>query len=328
MPTPKLSPEATIWTDARHAPLAGELMNLMGSAIKPIGIGGPPVAEVNQLAKELDCPPHDDLRKLLVDRPAAYLLMTSLEGVTPDDLFSVCDQGTTVLTLEPIASNLQGLSASLKLNSGSTGRILTAPVFAQSPGFLSAADPYELLGDRRAIRFSSDGRPEHGSLFARLFDTWMTVLNFALLPESIDASLVGPLTEPTDDLRLLAGTLLAHARMPSAVAALLEVSDTSAQTGRELRVQGDGASLRITESAYTLHGPGGDLLDQAQDSGPAGFADMLAAQWRRLLDQPYPAGSALHAQTQADAMACCLASLLSIRTGQPESPGKLLEINR
>ncbi len=330
MPKRNLSPEVTLWTDARHAPLAGELMNLMGSALKPIGVGGPPVAVVGQLAKELGCEPHDDLRKLLVDRPASYLLMTSLEGVTHDDLHAVTDQGTAVLTLEPIASDLQGVSASLKLGTGSggTGHILPAPAFGQSPGFLSTADPYELLGDRRTVRFTSDGRPEHGSLFARLFDAWLTVLGFTLMPETIDASLVGPLSEPPDELRMLAGSLLAHARMPGASAALLEVTDTAGQTGRVLRVQGDSASLRITDSAYTLHAPNGDLLDEASDSGPAGFVDMLAAQWRRLLDRPNPAGATVHAQSQADAMACCLACLLSIRTGQPESPGKLLEMNR
>ena len=330
MPKPKLSPEATIWTDARHAPLAGELMNLMGSAIKPIGVGGPPVKEVSGLAKSLDCQPQDDLRKLLVDRPAAYLLMTTLEGVTPDDLYSVTEQGTVVLTLEPIACDLQGLSAAKKLGSGSgsAGRILTVPMFSQSPGFLGAADPYELLGDRRTVRFTGEGRPEHGSLFARLMDAWLTVLSFALLPETIDASLVGPPSERPDDPRLLTGSLLAHARMPGENAALVEVTDTAGQTGRELRVQAHSASLRITDTAYTLRGPGGDLLDEAEESGPGSFVDMLAYQWRRLLDRPNSASSASHTQQQADAMACCLACRLSIRTGQPESPGKLLEMNR
>ncbi len=330
MPKHELSPEVTIWTDARHAPLAGEVMNLMGSALKPIGVGGPPVTEVNQLAKDLSCQPHDDLRKLLVDRPAAYLLMNSLGGVTPDDLHAVTDQGTTVLTLEPIASDLQGLSTSLKLGTttGAPGRILSAPTFGQSPGFLSAADPYELLGDRRAIRFTSDGQPGHGSLFARLFDAWLTVLSFTLMPETIDASLVGPLVEPPEDLRALTGSLLAHARMPGENAALLEVTDTAGRTGRVLRVHGDLASLSIKDSAYTLRGPDGKILDQTDDSGPDGFVDMLAAQWRRLLDQPNSAVQPAHAQPQADAMACCLACLLSIRTGQPESPVKLLEMNR
>jgi hypothetical protein len=332
MPKPNLSPEVTIWTDARHAPLVGELMNLMGSALKPIGIGGPPAAQVSSLAKELGYEPHDDLRKLLVDRPAAYLLMASLEAVTPDDLYAITDQGTTALTLEPIASDLQGLSASLKLGSGAGsgvgGRIIQAPTFGQTPGFLSSADPYELLGDRRAIRFTSDGLPGHGSLFARLLDAWMTVLSFTLTPESIDASLVGTHNDPPEDLRSLTGTLLAHARLPGSNAVLLEVSDTAVRTARELRVQGDSASLRITDSAYSLTGPDAKVLDETDTAGPSGFVDMLAYQWRRLLDQPHPAGTTQFAQQQAEAMACCLACQLSIRTGQPESPGKLLEMNR
>lgn len=329
-----LSPEVTLWTDARHAPLAGEVMNLLGSAVKPIGVGGPPVAEVNQLAKDLGCDKHDDLRKMCVDRPAAYLLLATHEGVTPEDLHALAGQGTTVLTLEPIASDLQGLSQSEQLNppagSPMAGRIVLAPVFSQSPGFLGAADPNELLGDRRMVCYTSDGRPEHASLFARLFDGWQTVLNFTLLPETVDASLVGPLDETPETLVQLTGSLAAHARIPGGGAALLEASDCAATTtARYLHVRGNVASLDITDTSYTLHNASGEILDQFIDYGAMyNFADMLAHQWRRLLDNPTAARSAPHDPQRAEAMACCLACLLSIRTGQPESPGKLLQMNR
>jgi len=325
-----LSPEITIWTDAQKAPLCGSVMNLMASALKPIGIGGPAAAQVSQLANELNCPPHDDLRKMLVDRPAAYLLLASLDSVTPDDLSAVTSQGTTVLTIEPIAGDLQGLTAEQKLVSrqDAAGRIVQAPTFDQSPGFLSAADPNDLLGDRRAIRFTSDGQPGHGSLFARLLDAWLTVLNYTLIPESIDASLVSQSPDVPDELRLLEGTVQAHARIAGSSTVLLEVTDRATDTHRQLRVQGDEASLNITDSAYTLTGPDNRVLDEAQATGPAGFVDMLAAQWRRLLDRPLPTTTPMQANQRAQAMACCLACLLSIRTGQPESPGKLLEMNR
>lgn len=332
MSNPSLSPEITVWTDARHATLVAELMNLMGSALKPIGVGGPPVAEVSRLARELACDTHDDLRKLCIDHPAAYLLLASHQGVTPEDLHALAEQGTTVLTLEPIASDLQGLAASDALGAMAgepQGRIVLVPAFNQSPGYLAAADPNELLGDRRLVSFTSDGRPGHGSLFARLFDAWLTVLGYTLLPEVIDASLVGPLEEAPDSLPALTGSLAIHARMPGSNAALLEVSDTAALTRRILRVQGDAASLRITDSAYTLRNPAGEVLDQTDPpNAPAGFTDMLAHQWRRLLDSPAVSRGLLHQQQRADAMACCLACLLSIRTSQPESPGKLLQMNR
>jgi len=333
-----LSPEVTIWSDPQHAPLAGELMNLMGSALKPIGVGGARASQVNQLANELDCERHDDLRKLLVDRPASYLLMTSLQGVTQDDLRAAVDQGTTVLTLEPIAADLQALSASTQAGTpvGDVGRILQVPAFNQSPGFLSAADPRELLGDRRAVTLTSAGRPEHGSLFARLLDAWQTIMSFTLMPETIDASLVGPLTGPPDDLREMTGGLCAHARVPGSCAALLYVSDAAGQTGRELAVRGDVGVLEVSDTAYSLTNPDGESMDQADDPAQAlatggtggGFADLLAFQWRKLLDRPGFTGQAPQSQAQTEALACCLACLLSIRTGQPESPDKLLTINR
>ncbi len=334
MPKSSLSPEVTLWTDERHTPLAGELMNLMGSALKPIGVGGPPVASVSQLAKDLNSDIYDDLRKMCIDRPSAYLLLASHTGVTPDHLHALADQGTMVLTLEPIASDLQGLAVSDALGgvtgvqgADMPGRIVQTPSFVQSPGYLAAADPNDLLGDRRLVSFTSEGQPGHGSLFTRLYDAWLTVLGYALLPETIDASLVGPLDEAPDTLTELTGSLAIHARMPGTQSALLEVSDSAAVTGRVLRVQGDGASLRITDTAYTLHNPAGEVQDQSGGGGiPSGFADMLAHQWRRLLDSPAGARLGMHAQQRRDAMACCLTCLLSIRTGQPESPGKILEM--
>jgi hypothetical protein len=335
--TPRsLSPEVTIWSDARHAPLAGELMNLMGSALKPIGVGGARTAEVNQLANDLDCERHDDLRKLLVDRPASFLLLTSLQGVTPSDLDTAAGQGTTVLTLEPIAEDLQSLSHWPQSGAAvsDTGRALLVPAFSHSPGFLNAAEPNELLGDRRTVTLSSAGRPEHGSLFARLLDAWQTVLGFTLIPETIDASLVGPLTEPPEGLREMTGGLSAHARVSGSCAALVYVSDTAGETDRALAVRGDLGVLKITDTTYSLTNPDGGLMDgeegeaRASSTVGGGFADLLAFQWRKLLNRSGFTGPSPQGQLQTEALACCLACLLSVRTGQPESPGKILQINR
>ncbi len=330
MASKRLAPEVTTWTDALHAPLVADVMNLMGSAVKPIGVGGPPVAEVSDLARNLNCDSFDDLRKMCIDRPAAYLLLTSHQGVTPEDLHVLADQHTVVLTLEPIATDLQGLYAADSLGSSeANGPIVQVPVFSHSPGYLATADPSELLGDKRLVNFISEGRPEHGSLFARLYDAWLTVLGYTLMPEVIDASLVGPLEKAPESLNKLTGGMAIHARMPDSQAALLQVSDNAAITRRILRVQGDIASLRVTDTAYSLHNPDGEALDQSTtDNIPAGFTDMLAHQWRRLLDSPALARPVATPQTRTNAMACCLACLLSIRTGQPESPGKILHMSR
>lgn len=326
-----LSPEVTIWTDALHAPSAGQLMRLMGSALKPIGVGGPPVSEVSRLGKELGCEVYDDLRKMSIDRPASYLLLATLERVLPEHLHALAEQDTLVLSLEPVASDLQGLSASDALGAkgaegvGAGVRIIQVPSFSQCPGYLSAADPGDLLGDRRLVSMVSLGQADQGSLFARLFDAWQTVLGYTLLPEMVDASLIGPLEEAPATLVELTGALAVHARLAGTQSVLLHVSDIAPDARRELTVQGDGATLRINDAGYTLHKPTGEVLDEADGSGtPGQFIDLLAHQWRRLLDSPtLPRPST---KRQTDAMACCLACLLSIRTGQPESPGKVLQM--
>ncbi|GAB4188807.1 MAG: hypothetical protein Kow00105_03400 [Phycisphaeraceae bacterium] len=306
-------------------------MNLMGSSVKPIAVGGTPAAEVDQLARSLGCDRYDDHRKMSIDRPAAYLLLLNRGELTLQDFEVFASQGTTVLTLDPMASDLQELSAlsQLSTDTGEPGRFVHIPLFSQSPGYLATADPTELLGDRRLVNFISDGRPAHGSLFARLFDAWLAVLSFTLMPEMIDASLVGPTDDTPDDLRELTGILAAHARVSDAQSALIEVSDTAAHTARSLRVHGDSATLLVCDTSYKLLKADGETLDDmAGKDQPDGFADLLAFQWRRILDQPAVIRPAVPNERLAEALACCLACHLSIRTGQPESPAKLLQLNR
>ena len=329
-----LSPEATLWSDAGHAPLAEELMNLMGSSLKPIAVGGSSTTEVNDLAKSLGCERYDDLRKMLVDRPASFLLLTSLEGVTQADLDTATNQDTVILTLEPIADDLQTLARQPKAPGSNSehSRGLLIPAFTQSPGFLQAAEPNELLGDQKTLTFSSVGKPMHGSLFARLLDAWQTVLGFTLMPETIDASLVGPLTEPPQGLREMTGSLSAHARVSGACSALLYVSDHAGLSQRELMVSGEQGTLRVNDTGYSLINPAGEPIDEPSENTESpqtgGFTDLLAFQWRKLLDRTGFVGPTPSGQVQTEALACCLACLLSVRTGQPESPGKVLQMNR
>lgn len=315
-----------MWTSPARADIAAALLDVMGASVHPLGIGGPRSAEVDALGKRLDCPAGDDLRKMLIERPAAFVLVTSLQEANTADLRSAANEGTRILTLEPFVADLEDLpqDRSPAGNGGAGGSIAFAPAFTQCPGYLGAADPQDQLGDTRQVRFTSLGRPEHGSLFARLLDAWVTILNFSPLPEQIDASLTGA----NDSPRKIAGRLAAHARVADGGAVLLELADTAGQTRRSLSVLGDDAQLTVLDTQYSLARLDGTVIDQSPDAAsptPPTFIDQLAHQWRRLLDRPAPP---LPSPTLADALACAHACLLSARTGQPESPAKLLKISR
>ena len=316
------TPEVTIWTDAERTGLLSSLLDLMGESVTPIGVGGPRGTEVDRLAKSIETSPEDDLRKLLVDKPAAFLILGTMRDVAAEDLIAAARAGTTILTLEPIARELRELD---QLDEA-LGHIVLVPAFLRSPGLLRAADPRGLLGGRRNLAYHGGGPVETASLFARLYDAWASVLSFTLLPETIDASLVTPDGVVPSDPRKLTGTVSAHARIPDDTAAVVQVTDLAGTRRRTLDVLGDAAQLHVSDTGYDvceLDGTRLDHFDQAATEPP--FVDLIVAQWRRLIDVP----ARLDSDTSPrDVLACCLATMLSARTGQPERPDGILQMRR
>ncbi|MEM9418472.1 MAG: hypothetical protein AAGA25_05360 [Planctomycetota bacterium] len=310
--------EVTVWTSPERASLAGELLDVMGGSVRPIGVGGARSGELDDLGKHLDCSAEDDLRKLLIERPAASLLVTSLQGASIADLQSAAQDGTKVICLEPLSVELDELG---KLDSPSVPETITfAPAFLRSPGFLAAADPQESVPPPQLIRLTSLDRPTHGSLLARLLDAWITALEFTPMPETINASLTGP----TSPIRQITGQLAAHARVANGSTVLIEASDTAASRRRELSVLSTESQLRVSDAEYELHQADGNILDASDTpEQQLSFVDLLAHHWRLLLDRPAPT-----AAPQRQALACVHACLLSARTGQPESPSNLLQLSR
>jgi len=333
MAEPAFPQELTIWTDGQRAPLAEAILREMGQRLAPLAVGGPRQAPVDRLAQTLDKPRHDDLRKLLVDHPAGYLLVTSMAGIYPQDLLTAREQRTVILTLEPAATSLEDLRTLGRPTSargaGKSGapHIVLMPAFLQSPGFQRASEPDQNLGPRRLISIQNFALPDHGSLLARLFDSWQTVLHFAGLPESIDASLAGANTVP-EELRQAGGRLAAHARMADGSGAVLAVADAGGGTPRRLEVLGQQAHLTATDNTYQLHHADGREIDSHTSQTPAPeFVTLVADQWRGLMERP-STNQPTADPAEARALACCQASVLSARTGQPEAPAKLLEMRR
>lgn len=321
-------PEVTVWADAARAPIVAQVLDVMGAEVKPIGVGGPRGAEVDALGKRLDVAATDDLRKLIVDRPAAFLLLASMSDVGGEDLLAAHAAGSLILAMEPPAADLLDLRTLRP--KGEIPRILFLPGFRFGPGFIRAADPSDALAPPRALAIESVGRTGEGSLFARLYDAWSTVLGFVSLPESIDASLsaVG-LKEVPDDPRKLTGRLAAHARIADGGSAIVQISDTASDHRRYLHILGTEAELRVTDLNYELRQITGGVVDRGEVTvGGIGFIDLVAHQWRRFLARPDLVKPDVPPHRDEQALACCLACLLSARTGQPESPRKLIEMNK
>ncbi|MBI1337643.1 MAG: hypothetical protein GC164_11845 [Phycisphaera sp.] len=334
---PTHAPEITLWTDAPRAGLATQVIELMGHAVRPLAVGGPRSAELSTLAQKLDCPHSDDLRKMLVDHPAAFVLMLTMQNADREDLRMAIGEGAILLTTEPLAGTFDELAvlrgkASAGANAAVTGRIVRVPDFMQAPGYLAAADPKEALGDIQSIGYSGFGQSSDCSLYARLSEAWRIVLHFTQGPTAITATLTGPQASPPEALRNATGHLCALARMPDNCAAVIQVSDRAGRTARGLNITGSAGQLRVHDLGYALYDHGGRLLDERTTDtakSSSSFADLIAHHWRRLIDQHASTGSLVTQEADdAAALSCCMATLLSARTLQPESPDNLLQMHQ
>jgi hypothetical protein len=334
MPPPPdvLPPEVLLWCGAPGAALMREVIALLGPSIRVIAVGAPTPAPGSgaDLAREWGCACSDDLRQLLIDHPAAFVFLATAEGVEDQDILSASAAGATVLSLQPLAASFdQWARLHPRGAANLAGPGFLVPAFMHCPGWRSAADPREALPAPRSLSFASLGPPGQGSLFARLYDAWHVLLTLADLPETIDASLTSASAPAPEDLRYISGSLSAHARLPHGRAATLQISDRAPRHARRLLALGEAGQLKVHDSCYELLDAKGEVIDAHPAAAePPTFAALVVHHWRQFLDQPAAAQSASAPGREREALACCLACLLSSRTGQPESPGQLLDLRR
>lgn len=326
-----IAPEVVIWTDHATAPVLGQLMDLMASAVKPIAVGGPRGAAIHELATALDCPSHDDARHMIVAHPAPFVLIGGCDLPAAEHLSAACDNGSVILTTSTPADSLQQLKAIEQATvRGQESRLVYLPAFTQSPGMMSSTDPQQAVTQVRSLAMDCTSAPGEASLYSLLFDAWISALAFVSMPDSIDAALVTQGNNAIgDSLHQLAGDMGVHARIADQVTLVMRLSDQSARFSRSLHIIDAEAQIIIHDHGYELLGKGRGVLEQSppQTSQPT-YVDLMARQWRRLLDRPGYVGTQSPGPGLSQAIACCRACWLSCRTGDPESPVKLLEMDR
>lgn len=333
MPPTAPLPEATAWVEPARAQQAGRVLAALSRRLRPIAIGGPRAKETDQLASELGCPLVDDLRKLLVDHPARYLLIDHRPALAAEDIAAALTAGTTILTTEPLAAELDELAAIAthlagRGAAGQVGRMHPLPLLTQAEGWRRAADPAQHLTHPLSMTASAMGSAHERSVFARLMDLWSTALRVVPLPETVTASLAA--AHAPDNLRQLTGHMAVHARCPGAATSAglaLAVGDGVGREVCEARFVAAEAMFEVDCAGYRLTAPDGRVIDQHEGGRreqPCWRA--IADAWDQMLDQPAPLGPPWPDNAQREALACCLACLLSVRTGESESPGRLMSL--
>lgn len=322
---------AIVWVDAFRAPVVGRIIDRVGETIDVVAVGGPPSSEVDTLATSLGCPRYDDLRRMRIDHPCGVMLAAA-EDDGPTALVEQHENPFTLLALEPPWRQLGDLHDAN--NKARGGRRRAGPVptsqstyepagsFLSCEGWQRAADPSELLQGVELVRYFSAGPRTSQSLFGRLFEAWHLLLTLTELPRTIDASCSRPISG--DDLRSLTGSLSVHVRHSGGICASLDVSDATGASHRQLQAIGPAVELAVGDRGYRLWGATGEVLETQGDpecDTTVPIEDLVAEHWQRTFSRnAAPARAAPLEQV----LACCVATQLSARTGEPERPEAIL----
>lgn len=331
-------PEVALWTSADQCPLADRLLGRMAGRINLIAIGAAPPASsaVEQLAHRHHLSPIDDLRLMIQKHPSAYLLLATRTSADPDRLREAMTHKTCLLSLYPIAGTLDAWRRALDVPTDNGGFHLL-PDFTQSPGWLSAADPAEVLTDPYSFTMQGQVPRGDGSLLGLTIDAMQCVIRLAGCPQSIDASLTGPKAylPDGDDAMELTGHWHLHARLTgelskektAGASALWSLTDRAGTYRRRLSVRSPSAQAEIDDIGYRMTDAQDCLLDHAAClTQTPDVAQLAAAQWQRLISVGPSPLNPLDRQRWLEAVACSLTAMLSCRTGQPESPSHLLHM--
>lgn len=243
------------------------------------------------------------------------------------------------VTLEPLPG---GASRAPADGATAGGLPSIVPLLRDAPVMRAAVEAFEPFGPARTLTVSMRSGAGHGSLAARLFDAALLVHTLLGEPETIDASVVTPVSAsgvheaPPSSLARLHGDLTANVRFAGARAASLSLSDRAGRWFRGLTLIGEKGCLRLDESGFDLTDPSGAVVDSSRVETPkrpkgepetvdAGAAGAVAEAIVRLLDARSPAAAPVDL---AGVLAFGEAALLSARTGQGESPSTILRMAR
>jgi len=323
--------ETLIWTDVRHAELVRKVCKLT-EGVSVIGVGGPNKADLVDLSGRLAAgTAGDDLRQMLVDLQPAYVLLATADGVKREDIALALENGADVISLEPPGGKAtESPLPKTKKQIDRPGRFALSPLLRLSPAWLSAADPQQALGEIASFSIVNLTPPDGSSLFARLHDSLDLVIALMGTPGLIHASLYAASSNSFDDPRQLTGHLTVNLIFASGASGVIYVSDQAAVWSRRLTMIGDAGQITLSDTQYRLFSKTGERLDDALgDPAPGDPAELIARQFRRMIDHAGPlsdAGPIGSPQQLSRILACCHAAMLSCRNGQAEDVGRFLHM--
>jgi hypothetical protein len=327
---------AVVWLRPDQLPLAHQLVESCDLNLEAAGssIRG----RSTELAAALHTEPADDLRAALAETSASLVLLLdpgdfgAKPSITDDRALAAAkSRGVKVASLEPIPAT------ALALHTPGVGDpaedvaipdpVRFLPHLRQSKRHREAAEIIEQFGYVRTLTIEQWNTPAEGSLGSLLFSALDLAIGVLGVPESVDAQFVSPAhgqgvhTVAGDSLRALSGDLTALMRFSDGRGATIVASDHAGRWNRVVTMLGPSGRLRIYDDGFELVNAAGEKVDESRQrrttKSPAHSVTALADAIDRLLD---PHAAVPPPLDHLGILTTAQATLLSTRTGQPESP--------
>ncbi len=317
-----------IWADVEQEALIRDA--IQAGSFEPVAIGSPNSDDGAALSERFGVPRLTDLREAIGREPSDHhdlLWLAAPRSLHADERKLIRDVGRPTVASEPRPGGIAEVLADP--TEAATARFV--PLMRRSPGFCAAHDMLQQFGDCDAVNIAMRSSAPESTLFGRLFDAMDLLDTLCGQAEVIDATLVsspgdrGDSGDVPESLRGLHGHMSINVRFGRRRCAAITISDAAGCWFRGLTIVGNAGTLRITDSSCQWISPGGEILDAHDEDQACTPGGLIGLHARRILDkldahEPPPDNARL--------LALCEAARLSCRTGQGESPHRMMEMLR
>lgn len=294
------------------------------NACELIGVCAARADDAAALAHALETDKLADLRQAMLSPDAEVIWLATHAPIDDALVKAIRERSLLVLTSEPNPELLvEGANETHDAEVASF-----VPAFVDGKGFSAALDTLEQFGKREAMNLVFASRPEHGSLFARLFDAVTTVHTALGDVELIDASMTVQRSSVPEQLVGLTGTMTINMRIAGNRTASALISNVAPYWSRQATILGEDAHmLRITESHCDWIGENDSPIGSAASAADSPMHDqpgpLIADRLMRFMQLPNASRSPADG---ARLLAMCEAARLSARVGFAEAPGAISQM--
>ncbi|MHC5023090.1 MAG: Gfo/Idh/MocA family oxidoreductase [Planctomycetota bacterium] len=307
-----------IWAEPDQRTLIEDALAAAGAEAASVGSATADGAAA--LARGLGVDPFDDLRAAIHREDVDVLWLVAPDPIAPDIRRLIRDVGMRAITSQPRPLSI----AELGTAPAEARTAQFVPLLRRSPGYRRAQDVLEQIGEIQCVDVGFACNATEGTLVARLFDAMDLLSTLCGEAESIAAALVGaPEPGVPEDLDRMHGHLAVNVRFEDQRAASVTVSDRGGAWNRHVTILASGGRLSFTDDDLDWVSADGATVDRHVADERLGAGHLVGLQIDRVLaERDTPEAP----PDTARLLALCEAARLSCRTGEEESPVRMLEM--